>query len=353
MTRLRTLAFACASAAFLAVSAQASAQVFQALPEKPPIPADNPMTPEKIELGKQLYFDPRLSASGTVSCNTCHNVMAGGTDSRSTSVGIDGQVGGRKAPTVWNAAFMTAQFWDGRAASLEDQAKGPPLNPIEMGMQSEQQIVDRLKSIPGYKKQFEAVFGEVSYNNMAKAIAAYERTLITPNSPFDRYIKGDEDAISEQAKRGMTLVEEVGCTACHQGVIFAGPALPMGTGFYQKFPTFTDNEFVEKYDLMSDLGRYEVTKQEGDKHLFKVQTWRNVALTAPYFHNGSVWTLDEAVRVMAKTQLNQNLSDAQVADIVAFLETLTGEFPQQTMPILPPTSGSSAVRDTVEPTYRK
>ncbi len=353
MKSLRILAVAIASAAVMALGTQASAQVFQVLPDTPPIPANNPMTPEKIELGKQLYFDPRLSSSGTVSCNTCHNVMAGGTDNRSTSVGIEGQVGGRKSPTVWNAAFMTAQFWDGRAPTLEEQAKGPPLNPIEMGMQSEEQVVERLKAIPGYREQFEEVFGAVTFDNMAMAIAAYERTLLTPNSPFDRFLKGDESAISEQAKRGMSLVEEVGCVACHQGVIFAGPTLPMGTGFFQRFPTFTNNDYVEKYDLKSDLGRFEVTGKEEDKHMFKVQTWRNVALTAPYFHNGSVWTLDEAVRVMAATQLDMTLSDGQVNDIVAFLESLTGEFPQQTMPILPPTLGTSAVRDTVEPTYRK
>lgn len=352
MKSLRSLTIACASAAILAFGAQAQAQVFQALPSEPPIPADNPMTPEKIELGKQLFFDPRLSSDGTVSCNTCHNVMLGGTDNRSTSVGVGGAVGPRKAPTVWNAAFMTAQFWDGRAPTLEEQAVGPILNPIEHGMESEEQVVERLKLIPGYVEQFNDVFGELTYQNVGKAIAAYERTLITPNSPFDRHIKGDGDALTEAAKRGKQLIQDVGCTACHQGVIFAGPDLPMGTGFFQRFPTFTDNEFVEKYDLASDLGRYEVTGEDADKHMFKVQTWRNVALTAPYFHNGSVWTLDEAVRVMAVTQLDTRLTDEQVADIVAFLESLTGEFPQQTMPILPPATGASVIRDTVEPTYQ-
>ncbi len=353
MIRLCALALACVSAAILAVSTQASAQVLQALPEKPPVAADNPMTPDKIELGKQLFFDPRLSSNGAISCNSCHNVMAGGGDGRPSSIGVDGQVGERKAPTVWNSAFMSAQFWDGRAPSLEAQIKGQILNPIEMGMQSEAQVVERIKSIPGYRKQFEEVFGVVSFENIANAIATYERTLITPNSPFDRFIKGDDNAMSEQARRGMMLVEEVGCVACHQGVIFAGPSLPLGQGFFQKFPTFTDNEYVEKYDLMADKGRFGVTGEESDKHMFKVQTWRNVALTAPYFHNGSVWTLDEAVRVMARTQLNHILSDAQVADIVAFLESLTGEFPEQSLPVLPPTAGSSAVRDTVEATYKQ
>ncbi|HHM04975.1 MAG TPA: cytochrome-c peroxidase [Gammaproteobacteria bacterium] len=328
------------------LSAAAGAFAFDTLPEHPPIPADNPMTAAKIELGKQLFFDPRLSIDGTVSCNSCHNVMASGTDNRPVSVGVAGQMGGRSAPTVWNAAFLTAQFWDGRAPSLEAQAKGPILNPVEMGMPSEQAVIDRLRTIPGYVAQFEQVFGAqggLTYDNLAKAIAAYERTLITPDSPFDRYLKGDKKALSEAAVRGMKRVEQVGCTACHTGVNFAGPALAMGQGFYQKFPTFTDNAYVRKYRLDEDLGRYQVTKDEADKHMFRVPTWRNVALTAPYFHNGAVPTLDEAVRVMAKTQLNKDLSDAEVADIVAFLNSLTGEFPAQTLPRLPGTANFSVI----------
>lgn len=320
-----------------------TASAFEALPEKPPIPDDNPMTEAKIELGKQLYFDKRLSVDGTISCNSCHSVLSDGVDSRKTSMGVKGQQGGRNAPTVWNAAFLTAQFWDGRAKTLEDQAKGPPLNSIEMGMPDADTVVERLKQIPGYKKQFDEVFGAVTYDNMAKAIAAYERTLLTPNSPFDRYQKGDEDAMSAQAVRGMKTVREVGCNACHTGVAFAGPQLPMGQGFYQKFPTFTDNEYVEKYNLMEDQGRFEATGNDGDKHMWKVPTWRNVALTAPYFHNGSVETLDEAVRVMAKTQLNKDLTDKQVDDIVAFLNALTGEFPEQTLPRLPEYRNASLV----------
>jgi len=308
------------------------------LPSTPPIPSDNPITAEKITLGQQLFFDPRLSVDGTISCNSCHNVMANGTDSRPVSVGIAGKTGSRSAPTVWNSGFLSAQFWDGRAASLEDQAKGPILNPIEMGMPSAEEVVKRIKGIPGYVSQFKAVFGgkdPVTYDNIAKAIATYERTLNTPHSPVDRYLRGDTTTLNEQAIRGMKLVEDVGCTSCHSGANFAGPALPMGQGFFQKFPTYEGSDYDKKYDLMADSGLFEVTQKVADKYMWRVPTWRNVALTAPYFHNGSVATLEEAVKVMAKTQLNKTLNDQQVADIVAFLNGLTGEFPVQTLPRLP------------------
>ncbi len=316
------------------------AMAMEPLPANPPVPADNPITAAKIELGKQLFFDPRLSVDGTISCNSCHNVMAGGTDNRPVSVGVAGQKGGRSAPTVWNAAFLSAQFWDGRAATLEDQAKGPILNPVEMGMPSEQAVLDRINAIPGYVQQFKAIFGEVSYDNIAKAIATYERTLITPNSPFDRYMRGDKSAMSAAAIKGMELVESLGCTGCHAGPNFSGPDLPTGQGFFQKFPTY-ESQYTEKYRLKDDKGLYEVTKDPADKHMWRVPTWRNVALTAPYFHNGSVATLDEAVRVMAKTQLNKTLSEAQVSNIVAFLNSLTGEFPAQTLPRLPDLANGS------------
>ena len=334
------------SAAAMLMMSMGSATAFEALPDEVPTPADNPITPAKIELGKQLFFDPRLSIDGTVSCNSCHNVMASGTDNRATSVGVDGQRGGRNAPTVWNAAFLTAQFWDGRAATLEDQAKGPPLAHVEMGNPNAEAVVERLKAIPGYVEQFEAVFGgkdAVSYDNMAKAIATFERTLITRNSPFDRYLAGDKNALSAQAKRGMEVFQKTGCGACHSGPNFAGPtSLPMGEGFYQKFPVVA-SEYDAKYNLTEDKGRYEVTHKEADKNLWRVPSLRNIALTAPYFHNGSVQTLDEAVRVMAKTQLDVVLSEKDVADMVAFLESLTGEFPEISMPRLPATIGSSVV----------
>ncbi len=322
------------------------ANAMEPLPASPPIPTDNPMTVAKIELGKQLYFDPRLSIDGTISCNSCHNVMSGGDDSRAVSVGVGGAKGGRSAPTVWNSAFLSTQFWDGRAASLEDQAKGPILNPIEMGMPSAAEAVSRIKAIPGYVLSFKAVFGEkdaVTYNNIAKAIATYERTLITINSPFDRYMRGDKSALSAAAISGMKTVQDIGCTACHSGPNFSGPTMEVGQGFFQKFPTY-DSEYDKKYQFTADLGRYNVTKDESDKNAWRVSTWRNIALTAPYFHNGSVATLDEAVRVMAKTQLNKEITDQQVDDIVAFLNSLSGEFPVQTMPRLPGYNNATIVK---------
>ena len=320
----------------------AQAYDWQALPDKAPAPANNPTTPEKVELGKMLFFDPRFSSTGTVSCFSCHNVMEGGDDHRSTSVGVHGQLGGRNAPTVWNAAFHSTQFWDGRAASLEDQSKGPPANPIEMGMPDLQAALERLRAIPGYKPYFAKAFGPgdtVTIDNAAKAVAAYERTLITPNSPYDQYVKGDKQALTAQQVRGMETFASLGCVSCHSGPNFNGPTLPEGQGFFMKFPTFTDNDYVSKYKLMDDTGRMQVTNQEADAHMWRVPTLRNISYTAPYMHTGSVKSLDEAVRVMAKTQLDKDLSDKQVKDIVAFLGSLDGEFPEQTMPRLPATPG--------------
>lgn len=308
-----------------------------ALPQEVPTPKDNPTTPEKVELGKMLYFDKRLSADGTVSCQTCHNVMKNGEDGMPNSKGIKGQRGGRGAPTVFNAAFMSVQFWDGRANTLEDQAKGPITNPIEMGMASHDEVMARLKAVPGYVTAFEKAFGKNSVNidNLAKAIAAYERTLITRGSAYDRFVQGDTKAMSAQAQKGWKLVQEVGCLSCHSGPNFAGPMLPFGTALYQKFPTFAGSAYDKKYDLLKDPGRFEVTKNPDDKNKWRVPTWRNVAETAPYFHNGLVKTLDEAVRVMAKTQLNRDLKDDQVKDIVAFLKALSAKPAKQTEPKLP------------------
>jgi len=317
---------------------------FEALPETPPIPENNAMNPAKIDLGKQLYFDARLSINGTLSCQSCHNVMASGTSNLSVPVGVFGKIDGdRQDPTVWNAAFKTAQFWDGRATSLEEQAQGPLFNPVEMGTNPET-LVARVKEIPGYVKEFKEVFGgkdPITVENIANAIASYERTLITPNGPFDRFLKGDETAISPAAQKGMELVRSVGCTACHNGPNFSGPAAPMGEGFFQTFPTFPDSQYVSEYNLLADSGRNRVTKKEEDKHLWIVQTWRNIELTAPYFHNGAVKDLQTAVLVMAKTQLNRDLSQEEVKNIVEFLSSLTGEFPAQTMPQLPPTPGTT------------
>jgi cytochrome c peroxidase len=324
-----------------AVAARAQGQ-WEALPDQAPAPADNPTTAAKVELGKMLYFDPRLSSTGTVSCFSCHNVMEGGDDHMTTSAGVHGLKGGRNAPTVWNAAFHSVQFWDGRAPSLEEQAKGPPVNPIEMGMPNLDAVIGRIRHIPGYKPYFEKAFGAgdvVTMDNAAKAIAAYERTLITPGSAYDRYVKGDKKALTAQQVKGMDAFAAIGCMSCHQGPAFNGPALPAGTGFFMKFPTYPDSAYTVKYKLSDDPGRASATKDPADAGMWRVPTLRNLVYTAPYMHTGSVKTLPEAVRVMASTQLDKTLSDVEVADIVAFLESLSGPFPQQTMPRLPPTPG--------------
>ena len=328
-------------------AAQASATDWQALPETAPTPADNPTTEAKVELGKMLYMDPRFSSTGTVSCNSCHNVMEGGDDSRSVSMGVHGKTGGRNAPTVWNSAFHSVQFWDGRAPLLEDQAKGPVANPVEMGMKDVDTAMERVRRIPGYKAYFDKAFGEnsMTVDNAAKAVAAFERTLITPNSSYDKYVKGDKKAMSEQQVRGMNKFASSGCTSCHSGAAFNGPQMKLGEGFFTKFPTFTDNSYVAQYKLADDKGRQEVTGNKADANIFRTPTLRNITDTAPYFHNGSVNDLAEAVRVMAKTQLNKDLPDADVNDIVAFLGALTGEYPEITMPRLPATSGTSIVAD--------
>lgn len=311
------------------------ASAWEALPSKAPAPADNPTTAAKVVLGQMLYHDPRLSSTGTVSCASCHNTMLGGEDNRPVAMGVNGQTGGRSAPTVWNSAFNAVQFWDGRAASLEDQAAGPVTNPIEMGMKNWDAVVARLKSIAGYQKLFEQVFGPnaISKSNATKAIAAYERTLITPNSPYDQYVKGNKSALTTQQIRGMEKFASLGCSGCHSGPAFNGP------GTYQKFPIYSNGFFAAKFK--KDKGRFEATGDRNDEFFWKVPTLRNIALTAPYFHNGSVKTLNKAVKFMAKLQLKKELSDSEVNDIVAFLNALTGEFPKQQMPVLPGTLGKT------------
>jgi cytochrome c peroxidase len=332
MFKLRSLVTALALTSVLS-----TAYAWEALPTEAPAPEDNATTPEKVALGKQLYHDPRLSSTGTVSCSSCHNTMAGGEDNRANSMGVNGQTGGRSAPTVWNAAFNKVQFWDGRAPSLEAQAAGPVTNPIEMGMKSWDDVVERLKTIDGYVKAFNDVFGKdsISKENATKAIAAYERTLITPNSPYDKYVGGDKDALTAQQVRGMEKMAELGCVSCHSGPAFNG------AGMFQRFPVNDNAYFNAQYHFKKDKGLAEVSKNPADEHLFKVPTLRNIALTAPYFHNGSVKTLEDAVKVMAKVQLDKELSKEDTADIVAFLNSLTGEFPKQTMPTLPPTAGKT------------
>ena len=324
-----------------------AAWAFDPLPTTVPAPANNPTTPAKVALGKALYFDPRLSKTGTVSCQSCHHVTSNGTDNRMVSMGVYGLTGQRSAPTVWNSGFLSAQFWDGRAPSLEEQAKGPLVNPVEMGMTDLNTVVSEVNRIPGYVQQFQQVFGDthsVTIDHIVEAIAAYERTLVTPNSPFDRYLAGDKTALSVEAQKGMALFQSVGCITCHSGANFAGPPLPPGQGFFQKFPLYP-SEYDAQYHLTEDLGRYTVTHNVADKNVWRVPSLRLVALTAPYFHNGQVPTLDSAVRVMAKSQLNHTLTDEETREIVAFLNALPGQFPPQTLPTLPQTPNHSVVID--------
>jgi len=324
---------------------------FKPLPLTPIIPTDNPQSAPKVDLGKQLFFDPRLSVTGAVSCNTCHNLMAGGDDGRAVSVGAVGKAGTRSAPTLWNVSYETVYFWDGRARSLEAAIREHLLDQTVMAMPDAASLTERFNHIAGYKREFDYVFGGpsgVSLDNTAKALAAYIRTLSTRNSPFDRYLQGDKEAISDTAEKGFQTFITAGCAACHFYVNMAGPvpglAFKMGEGFYELFPNWLGSKYDEQYHLTDDLGRYYYDKNPQHKHLFRVPTLRNIAVTAPYFHNGSVKTLDEAVRVMARTQFQKNLTDRQVEDIVAFLKTLTGEFPPQLMPQLPPSTGQSVYK---------
>jgi len=341
----RTWLVAMATAMGLAYTSAASAFDFmQPLPAQVPVPDANPLSDAKIELGKQLYFDRRLSLTGTVSCNSCHNVMAGGQDDRAVSVGALGKSGRRNAPTVWNVAFQTVLYWDGRARSLEEQLHSHFLDETVMAMPDAAAVSERLAQIPGYREEFATAFGAkepVDLENAAKAIATYVRTLVTPDSAFDRYIRGDKAALSEQAQRGLARFRDIGCMSCHFGVNFAGPApgpyLKMGDGFYELFPNFVGSKYDAQYKLTDDVGRYDFSRDPGERRMFRLPTLRNIALTAPYFHNGSVATLSEAVRVMARAELNVTLSDQDTRDIVAFLESLTGRFPAQTLPQLPPT----------------
>ncbi|MBI3344847.1 MAG: c-type cytochrome [Gammaproteobacteria bacterium] len=307
-----------------------------ALPEAPPIPSDNPLTVEKVALGRQLYFDTRLSFNGKISCNTCHNLKTGGVDHRPLSTGALGKPGRRSTPTVLNAAYQSVQFWDGRAESLEAAVKDHFFDATVMAMPDEQKVVEAVRRMPGYRKQFINAFGTrdaVTLDNIAKAIAGFVRTLVTPDSAFDRYVKGDKRALSEQALRGMEAFKSAGCVACHFGDNFSGPPVPMGEGFYELFPNYLGSEYDQEYNLVTDdLGRYEATNDPIHKRLFHVPTLRNIALTAPYFHTGTVPSLEEAVRVMAVTQLRKELSDRQVEDIVAFLNSLTGRFPSRAHP---------------------
>lgn len=305
---------------------------FQPVPEVA-TSAANPLTEEKVQLGRMLYFDPRLSKNHDLSCESCHKLGEYGVDNEATSTGHRGQHGKRNAPTVYNAALHFRQFWDGRAPDVEAQATGPMMNPVEMAMPNEQRIVATLKSIPGYVRAFQAAFPSekdpITLDAAAKAIGAFERKLLTP-SRWDAFLRGDRKALHDDEIAGLRKFVETGCQTCH-----FGPG--MGGGMYQKFG------LVMPWKDARDLGRFELTKQESDRQVFKVPSLRNVEKTAPYFHDGSVPTLEEAVRLMGRHQLGKELSDADVRSIVTFLKTLTGPLPAAYIapPELPKSSAST------------
>lgn len=278
--------------------------VWAALPDVVPAPAHNPTTPAKISLGQRLFHETRLSGDGTLSCASCHDLegKAGG-DGRATARGIDGKVGPRNTPTVWNAAFQSVLFWDGRARSLEAQAMGPILNPIEMGLPSPAEAERRLGTDSGYRAAFAAAFGDgaVTFERIAMAIAAFERTLVTPDAPYDRFVRGDAGALSQAQLRGMALFEGLGCVTCHAGPAFSDASL-LGAGMPLRIFPANPTPYEDKYRLLADRG--------GKRGAWRIPSLRNVALTGPWFHNGSVDDLAEAVRVMATAQLNLALETA-------------------------------------------
>ena len=323
--RIRTVPMVTMAAASLLVAGAAFAQE--------PI---QPITPAKqvnlglVELGKKLYFDPRLSKSGFISCNSCHNLSMGGTDNIPTSIGDRWQQGPINAPTVLNSSLNVAQFWDGRAADLKAQAGGPIANPGEMAF-THTLALGILESIPAYQREFKQVFGKdkIDIDQVTLAIAEFEKTLVTPNSRFDQYLLGKADAITAHEKAGYDLFKQSGCVACHNG-----PAV--GGNSFQKMG------IVQTYKATSPAeGRSAVTGKEIDRFSFKVPTLRNVELTYPYFHDGAANTLPEAVDVMGRLQLGKKFTSDENAKIVAFLKTLTGDQPSFMLPLLPPSSDST------------
>jgi len=312
--------------------------LFKPIPSVVPAVKDNAVTHDKIELGKQLFFDPRLSKSAAISCNSCHDLGLGGVDAGPVSIGHAWQKGPRRAPSVLNAVFNIAQFWDGRAEDLKAQAKGPVQAAGEMA-NSPAQLVQTLASMPEYVTEFRRAFpGDetpVSFDNFAKAVEAFEATLITPAARFDQFLEGNEVALNTVEKQGLRLFIDKGCATCHNGVNIGGNSYhPFGVA-QKPFPEILPPE---------DKGRANVTKAAGDEFVFRVAPLRNVALRAPYFHSAQVWTLEQAVTVMGTTQLGVQFSDDEVKSIAAFLGTLTGEQPRIEFPILP-----ARTKDTPRP----
>ncbi|WP_419798575.1 MAG: cytochrome-c peroxidase [Terasakiella sp.] len=308
---------------------------FKAIPTAVPEIADNKVTSDKVELGKMLFMDPRLSSSHLISCNTCHNVGMGGDDNLETSIGHGWAKGPRNAPTAFNAVFNIAQFWDGRAADLKAQAKGPVQAGVEMNNKPER-VVETLKSMPDYVAMFAKAFPSdkdpVTFDNMARAIEAFEATLITPNSKFDKFLMGDTSALNKVEAEGLDLFMEKGCVACHAGTNFGGE------GYY---PFGVVEKPGSEILPEGDKGRFAVTKTADDSYVFRAAPLRNIELTAPYFHSGKVWDLKQAVSIMGASQLGEKLSEKEVESITAFLRTLTGDQPKIEYPILPKSSATT------------
>ena len=290
-----------------------------------PIPDSIPYDVHKAALGEVLYNDTRLSADGTVSCATCHNLDMGGVDNKRYSEGIKGQLGGVNAPTVYNACFNFVQFWDGRAGTLAEQAGGPPLNPVEMGCQSFDEIVARLSEDKAFVDSFTVAYPQgLSQATITDAIAEFEKTLVTPNSAFDRYLKGDEQAMTAEQVAGYDLFKQYDCATCHAGVNMGGLTYEL---MGQRANYFEDRELTQKSGLTDgDNGRWAQTKDEHDRYRFKTPTLRNVALTYPYYHDGSVQTLNDAITMMAKYQVGRDMSAADAQKVESFLNALTGEY---------------------------
>jgi cytochrome c peroxidase len=304
--------------------------VFGALPEVAP------SAPGTVALGKQLYFETRLSKNHDLSCNSCHGLDTYGVDNKPTSPGHKGQLGSRNSPTVYNAAFHSTQFWDGRAKDVEAQALGPILNPVEMAMKDEAAVLAVLRSIPEYVAAFKAAFpadkDAVTYANVGKAIGAFERTLVT-TSRWDKYLAGDDDALTGAERAGLAKFLDTGCNTCHASPTVGGRDFKK-LGLVKPWAT-----------ELKDNGRFDATKDAADKHVFKVPSLRNIEKTAPYFHDGSVKTLEEAVKLMAHHQLGKDLSSAEVESIVTFLKSLTGELPKVEKPELPKSTAKTPKAD--------
>lgn len=306
----------------------------------------NPVTAEKVELGKMLWYDPRLSLSGVFSCNSCHNLATYGVDNQVTSTGHLWVQGPRNSPTALNAALHSSQFWDGRAADVEEQAQGPILNGIEMAIPSDQFAVDRISSMPAYGPLFDLAFpGQdepLNYVNIANAIAAFERTLVTP-SRFDDYLLGDANALTDQEKAGLQTFIQQGCAGCHSGVVLGGNQLQR-FGVTESYWEAT-REFVtiDSPTMAMDVGRFAVTHNEADLYVFKVPSLRNITRTYPYFHDGSVWDLRDATQIMARVQLGRELSEEDLDNLMAFYQALEGTIPEYAlqMPVLPASSGTT------------